>query len=553
MRRAPSVGVGAAACSDSDGSTATGPITFDVTHYDYTLDLTSHAAHAAVTMSVTVAGNCVTIPFRATALANVTLGGEAATSITEASTSSLTACGQGFDMGDTFELDADMTITLETLQTSQVGFSITNDSDGNPFTYLVSWVNGCDQFAPCDNRPDVFATYHFDVTHDPSLMVRCPGDITEKSTTETICDFNHPGGPTYSTFGIAAYPAWTQTDEGMWGGVHVTVYDRASTGITTAIDSTWHSGFLTWMQSEFGPYPFGTDLRVLTAPTYWSGFEHPGNIVLDDTLAKPVMGTYYKNPVQHVLDHEMTHMWAGDQTTIAGTYDFVWKESMAEYLAYVWEDMNDPSVSLVTAYVWKTDSAPAKYFPVPQDKPDLFTYYTDVYGPGPMVLFHQLEVMTSRAQVLAAIQMVLGQPHALSVDDLLAALTTTTGLDLTDYTAAWIKGSGTPSWPQLQLTYTDAPTTSSLQIHQTNASATSHGCMFHITLHGANPTDTQSVAVDTFANGVEQTLQVPTPAFPVTSLELDPAQECLVFLYSSSPRIAPDVHPWLSNRAVTNR
>ena len=323
-----------AACSSSHGSNATGPITFDVTHYDYTLDLTTHAAHAALTLSATVAGNCVTIPFRATMLANVELGGEPATNLTQDATS-FTACGPGVDMGDTIELDADMVITLETLSTSQVGFSVTNDTDGNPFTYLVSWVGGCDHFAPCDNRPDVFATYHFDVTHDASLTVRCPGDITETSTTETVCDFTHPGGPTYSTFGIAAYPAWTQSDAGMWGGVHVTVYDRADTGIAAAIDPTYHNGFITWMQSEFGPYPYGTDLRVLTAPTYWSGFEHPGNIVLDDTLAKPTTGTY-KHPVEHVLDHEMTHMWAGDQTTIADTYDFVWKESMAEYLAYVW-------------------------------------------------------------------------------------------------------------------------------------------------------------------------------------------------------------------------
>ena len=39
------------------------------------------------------------------------------------------------------------------------------------------------------------------------------------------------------------------------------------------------------MQSQFGPWPYGSELRVLTAPTYWDGFEHPGNIVLADGLA----------------------------------------------------------------------------------------------------------------------------------------------------------------------------------------------------------------------------------------------------------------------------
>src|SRR5580704_6365101 len=326
----------------------TGPMTVDVTHYDYTLDLTSRAAHAEVTATVTTAGNCLAIPLRAQGLANLTLSGQPVKSGSEDATT-LTVCGQGFDDGDTLVLAADVTVPDVAEKPSQIGFSTTNDADGNPFTYLVSWVGGCDQFGPCDNQPDVFATYHFDVTHDASLTVRCPGTITDDSPTETECDFTYDGGPTYSTFGIAAYPAWTQSDAGMFGDVHVTVYDRADTGIAAAIDPTWHDGFITWMEQQFGPYPYGDELRVLTAPTYWNGFEHPGNIMLADTLAKQTDS--YADVVAHTLDHEMTHMWAGDQTTLAGQYDFAWKESMAEYLAFVWEDMNDTTISTKTGDV----------------------------------------------------------------------------------------------------------------------------------------------------------------------------------------------------------
>jgi aminopeptidase N len=206
--------------------------------------------------------------------------------------------------------------------------------------------------------------------------------------------------------------------------------------------------------------------------------------------------------------------------------------------------MNDAATSHQTSNVWKVDAAPAKYYPVPLDKPELFTYYTDVYGPGPMVLFRQLEVMTSRAQVLAAIKSVIGSPHALSVDDLLAALARETGLDLTQYAQAWIKGSGVPNWPQLVLTYTPG----SLQIHQQNPNPTPQGCKFHVVLRGANAGEAASVAVDTFAGGPDQTLAVTTPAFTVTAIDLDPDHECLVFKYSSSPRIAPAVQPWVSPR-----
>ena len=512
----------------------TGMMTVDVSHYDYTLDLTTRAAHAAVTGKVVEPGNCLTMPLRAQGLANPALSGRAVDSGTEDATS-LTVCGQSFDAGETVVLGADVTVPDAAESPSQIGFSTRNDKDGNPFTYLVSWVGGCDQFGPCDNRPDTFATYHFDVTHDASLTVRCPGVVTDDSPTETECNFTYDGGPTYSTFGIAAYPAWTQTDEGMFGDVHVTLYDRADTGIAAALDPAWHDGFIKFMESTFGPYPYGSELRVLTAPTYWNGFEHPGNIVLADSLAKQTGS--YTDVVAHTLDHEMTHMWAGDQTTLAGAYDFAWKEAMAEYLAFVWEDMNDASISTTTAEVWKADSASVTHYPVPQDQPALFDYYSDVYGPGPFVLFRQLEVMSSRAQVISALQSVLGSPHTLSVDDVLAALSASTGLDLATYAAGWIEGSGTPAWPKISASFADG------MLHVTSSNP-AMGCMFHVELVGADPTQTLSVPVDTFHGGADQMIAA-APSFTVVSYVIDPGHECLVF----DSGIAPAVRsrpPWVA-------
>jgi len=63
-----------------------------------------------------------------------------------------------------------------------------------------------------------------------------------------------------------------------------------------------------------------------------------------------------------------------------------------------------------------------------------------------MILFRQIEVLSSRAQVLAAIATLLGEPRAISVDDVVAALETSTGLDLDAYAAAWIHGTGAPVW-----------------------------------------------------------------------------------------------------------
>jgi aminopeptidase N len=532
------------ACGDdgNDGPPPTGPITAAVTDYDYAFDIDSRAAHVKLTLDVATGGDCITLPFRAQAPANALLGGEPATATIEGAMIKL--CGVGQRAGDS-ELELDMTIPLATEGPSQVGYSITKDAQQNSFYYLVSWVGGCDRFAPCDNRSDQFATYHFTVTHPATFKARCPGTITEVSPTTTECRFDHAGGPTYSTFGVAAYNAWTTIDKGTWGGVKVALYDRASTLIDAAIDTAYHSGFMDFMQSQFGPYPYGAEMRVLTAPTYWSGFEHPGNIVLDDGLARTTNSIYAK-PTAHVLDHEIVHMWAGDQTTLADTYDFVWKEAMAEYLSYVYEDMTSATDGRRTAGGWKLLAQDAAFFPVPMSKPPLFDYYGDAYGPGPMVLFRQLEVMTSRTQVLDAIKSVLGSPRALSVDELLAALAQKTGLDLGAYATAWIKGMGAPDWPRYSAVYSASAGT--LTLDQLNEKPQKRGCKFHVALRGANANEEVMLEVNTFTGNVDQVINVPAPGFTVTQIALDPLAECLVYLQSSMPRSVRR-RAWVSDRA----
>lgn len=537
-----------AACGDdgNDEPPPVGEIAATVTHYDYRFDVESRAAHAAVTATVDTAGNCFSLPFRAQDLNTATalVDGKPALSAGVSGTT-LTVCGEGHRAGAQLTFEVDLVIPLKTVSTSQVGYSKTMDSSGNPLYYLVSWVGGCDQFGPCDSRPDQFATYTFHVTHPEALMVACSGEITNVSATETECAFDHPGGPTYSTFGVAAYPkaAWVPTDKGMWGSVHATVYDRAGTNMAAAIDPAHHAGFVSWLESTFGAYPFGGELRIHTAPTYWNGFEHPGSIMLDDGLARVQRPPYLHN-VQHILDHEIAHQWAGDETTIATTYDFVWKEAMAEYLTFVYEDMHEPQAANVTAGYWRNAANGAQYFPVPGEKPELFAYYGDVYGAGPMVLFRQIEVLSSREQVIAALKTLLGEPRAISVDDVISALETSTGLDLDAYASAWIRGTGEPQWPGVMVTYTEGTGgNSTVRVQVVNG--TERRCKFHVQLNGANTGEFAPIEVDTFRNGIDQTLTVPTPTFAVTSTLVDPFAECLVYA-SGVARQKRLTHPWVA-------
>ncbi|MCE9574359.1 MAG: hypothetical protein K8W52_14525 [Deltaproteobacteria bacterium] len=525
----------------SDAPPPTGPITAAITHYDVTFDLVTRHASATLTARVDTGGDCLALPFRATDLADVTIDGAPASGTLTADT--LTVCGTGYEAGAELAIHAAMNVPLAVLAGSQVGYSETAAPGGNTLYYLISWIEGCDRFAPCDHRPSAFATYAFHVAHPAGVTVLCPGTITEDAASSTTtCAFDRAGGPTYSTFGLIASAGWQAQPLGAWDGIATTLYEYPGGTVGAKLDQPFVAGFVGWMQATFGPYPYGDALRVVAAPTYWSGFEHPGNIVLDNALGGNGSSSYL-HPATHVLTHELAHQWAGDQTTLTGTYDFVWKEAMAEYLAFVYEAEHDPPAGDRTAQAWRNLAIGASYYPVPGEHPALFTYYGDAYGPGPMVLFRQLESLASRDQVIAALKTLLGREHAIGVDDVQAALEATTGLDLAAYFAAWVRGTGAPVWPTISASFTPGTGgAGTLAISQTNLTqAAGKGCACDVALRGAAGEDVR-VPVDTLRDGPAQTLPVTGVAFAVTSTIVDPDARCLVYPATAAARAARGDH-----------
>jgi aminopeptidase N len=548
MRRALVLLALVAACGDDaasvpDAGPPQGDMTVTVDHYDYGFDVTTRDGHIILDLTVTGAGNCVTLPFRAALGGGTAVLGTAAAEVTvDESAELLTACGAGWEAGTELQLELRVAVAQATWGQSQVGYSITNDVNSVPFYYLVSWVGGCDRFAPCDHAADRFATYSFTVTHPEGVVALCPGTVTPGAT-QTTCEFDLPGGPTYSTFGIAASAGWTQYTS-TWNGLAVTFYDRTGSRVIGDLDETWQSGFLAWMETNFGAYPYGDELRVASAPTYWAGFEHPGNIVLSDGIGGGFGNVF---AVNHTMAHELAHQWAGDETTLAGTYDFVWKEAMAEYLSFVYEDENGHGTPKRTALSWKGDADGVAYHSVPEEQPPLLDYYGHVYGPGPMILFRQLEVLFSRQSVIEAIAMLLGEPRALSVDEVQAALETTTGADLDEYVDGWIRGTGAPVWPEFTIATSGAsPGTVDVTVTQVTP-AEPRACGFAVRLSGAAPEDVLDVrftrgGIDA---GLTETVAANVP-FAITGTQLDPLGECLAYAPAATraPRRAPGWTPW---------
>ena len=541
MRRTVPLLLVAAACGGAD-ERPTGPAAMTVLHYDYAFDLESRAASVVATLRIDAPGDCVSLPMRAGGLEDVLLGGEP---IADGSLAGgvLTACGAGWDAGDEVELEAHMLVALETWGDSQVGYSVATDAEGAPFHYLVSWIGGCDRFGPCDAAPDRFATYRFTVTHPAGMVVLCPGRITPGDS-QTVCELEQPA-PTYSGFGLAADPSWVEVPLGDWGGVAVTLYDMPSVDMAAAFDKGAHARFLAWMEERFGPYPYGDQLRFFAGPTYWSGFEHPGNIALSDTLH--TAPSYYAHPLTHVVNHEMAHQWAGDRTTLAGARDFAWKEAMAEYLSFVFEDEElSAEDAQATAQAWKTFALGAQYYPVPEDAPapPLLDWYQDVYGPGPMILFRQLEALYGRDAVMTALAALIGggEPAARSIDDVRAALEAATGADLAAYFDTWIAGSGAPVWPRFEVTWTQTRTGSlSYAVRQTAPVGQLFGCAFAVAF--TRDTQRADAWIDLGPDGAAEVTGSIEPGFHATAAVVDPDATCLAFP-AAAAAAAPRRAPW---------
>lgn len=505
------------------GSPPTGEMSVAVTRYELTFDVDAASLGTRVLMDVAPpGGDCVSLASELAAT-DVQLGGAAALSSSVAG-GTLHACGAPVSGPTTLDLSSRQTVPLQTFHGLDVGFSRKLDLAGANFSYLISWVGGCDHFGPCDDAPSTLAEFAFEVTHQPGTTVLCPGALTPGNTL-TRCELTGTLAPTYSAFALMADTSWLKSDFVTAAGVNVVFYETPAGQIATALDPTRVGAFLDWITGLLGPFPYGSELRVAAGPTRWLGFEHPANIVLHEQL--PQLNVSFTDPAMHVLMHEIVHQWAGDKVTLANTADFVWKEATAEYLAYVFEDMQGPASDAdATRGYWEQSSLQATYHPRPNDEPTpaVQDFYGDVYGPGPMVLYLQLEDLIGRSALLAGIQSFLAEPGARSVDELRLALEAASSESLGIYFDAWVFGTGAPTWPTFAASTMQQ--TNQVTVTLTQAGATVFPCAVEVVVHGATLQASGMVSFGLApASPMAQTTV--TLAEPVVSVDVDPRRRVI--------------------------
>ncbi|MBL9021104.1 MAG: hypothetical protein JNL21_02840 [Myxococcales bacterium] len=536
-------GVAASACGDdatgtggSDGSGAgtttastggaggappTGEIVASITRYDLQVDLAAKAARSTLAVEVEPpGGDCFSAPSELPATAARFDGTDLDPSGISHDGAALRVCGPGLSPGP-HTIGADVALVSQTFHGLDVGLSETPDFAGNTFSYLLSWVGGCDHFGPCDDDPSRLAHFTIEIDHAPGAVALCPGTLVAGSTT-TRCELTGTPAPTYSAYAAMTNPGWVRTPFVTAAGVEVVFYEAAGGTIAASLDSVSVSDFLDWITTTLGPMPYGDELRVAGAPTVWLGFEHPANIVLYEEIGE--IETSYQDTAMHVFMHEVIHQWAGNRTTLASAQDFAWKEAIAEYLAFVFErDARPAGEAEASLAYWDDISLQAAYHVRPEDEPPppVDEFYGDVYGPGPMLLFVQLEPLIGADKVLAGIARFLQDGGAASVEALQAALEAESGADLQPYFDAWVFGSGAPSYPSFTVSTADAGG-GMLTVTVTQAQGGAPlPCVVEVDVAGATSTATAVVDFGLDPSMTEVSVTIPF-AEAVVSTSVDP-------------------------------
>ena len=532
--------------SGGEGGSAppVGPINGLVKRYDYAFDLATRHAKSQLTIDVAApGGDCFQISSELATVTNATWNGAPAKSAAVAN-KKLDACGEGVAASAPLVIGAEVDVPVKKFFNLDVGFNNKKkDMAGGDFTYLVSWVGGCDRFGPCDDDPSRLASFHFDVTHPAGTVVLCPGVLTAGDTV-TSCDLSGTLAPTYSAFGFAADPLWKRAPFTTAAGIDVVLYEVPGGMIGQTLEKGSVDAYLTWITGLLGPFPYGKELRLAGGPTAWLGFEHPANILLQEDL--PNLSQAYADATMHVFMHETAHQWAGDRSTIATSSDFAWKEATAEYLAYVFEDEQRPPIEAASSLeYWAGISLQSTYYPRPTDDPPpaVQDFYGDVYGPGPMVFYVQLESLLGRKAVLDGIKLFLATPGARSVADLEKALEASSGQDLKPYFDVWAFGKGKPEWPTLAVSAAQVGSAVTVTVTQENASQKLYGCKVEVEVVGATQSVTAVVDFGVAPASAVATATV-TLAEPVVSTKLEPRNRLIARLSTGgAPAQAEPLRP----------
>ncbi|GAA4406162.1 aminopeptidase N [Tsukamurella soli] len=329
--------------------------------------------------------------------------------------------------------------------------------------YLYSQFETADakRMFACFDQPDLKAVYDVTAVAPESWTVVSNGAGTPADAENGTRRWTFATTPLLSTYLVALiagpYASWSDTYTDEHGTIDLRLFCRASLAEHMDAERLFaetKQGFGFYHRNFGIPYAFGKYDQLFVPEFNAGAMENAGAVTfLEDYVFRSKVTRYlYERRAETVL-HEMAHMWFGDLVTMQWWDDLWLNESFATFASVLSQAEATEYTSAWTTFAnvekswaYRQDQLPSTH-PVAAEIPDLQAVEVNfdgiTYAKGASVL-KQLVAYVGLEDFLAGLRSYF-QAHKFSnatFSDLLGALESASGRDLSDWGAQWLKTTG---------------------------------------------------------------------------------------------------------------
>jgi aminopeptidase N len=427
-------------------------VTVDVSAYDIDLDLSGAGPtfrSRTVVRFHARAGGATFVEFEPVTLRSVTLNGAA---LEPAALADRRLALTGLAAENELVVEADMAYS----NTGEGLHRFVDPADGRVYLYAHMFLDGARRIFACFDQPDLKATYTWTVRAPEDWLVAANAPVLSQDSGVWRFATTKPLSTYFVTLIAGPYHART----GEHDGIPLALYARRS--IAGELDAEAAELFELTRRSldRFHEifdvrYPFGHYQQAFVPEFNFGAMENPGLVVFrDEYLYRSAVTESERENRANVVAHEMAHMWFGDLVTMAWWDDLWLNESFAEY-------MGTRVTAEATRYrgTWTTfamgdkawgmqaDQRPSTHAVAPAEVSDtalaLLNFDGISYAKGASVL-QQLVAWVGDKAFLAGLNEHFAA-HAYgnaTLADLLGALSTASGRDLSGWADVWLRHPG---------------------------------------------------------------------------------------------------------------
>lgn len=339
------------------------------------------------------------------------------------------------------------------------GLILTTDRDGKPSATGDNWPDRVHHWIPCLDHPSAKATVTFTVTAPVRDLVVANGAFEASHGNfggTTTWSFNESRPiPPYCMVIVVTEGAKLDAPGLLTPlSYYVPRIDRdyAMKGFSPALPA------VAFFSQIVAPYPY-EKLALIVGATRFGGMENSSAIVFGSNIFVPNPQARVSerfgipNGIVDVVAHEIAHQWFGDSVTESTWSDLWLSEGFATYFAglFIQRYEGEQDFQAYMKHAAETAFAYEKKTRTPifdRDTEDLFKLLNpNNYQKGAWVL-HMLRSRLGDAAFFRGLRAYYNSHRdaTATTEDLRAALEKSSGLDLRDFFARWIYGTGHPRY-----------------------------------------------------------------------------------------------------------